>query len=60
MMQLVEVNGEPRLKLSEDIQKINIPGRKEVYRLYSDDGMAIVDLIQHSNENPPNVCLLAS
>lgn len=53
VFKLVEVNGEPRLKLSEDVHKINIPGRKEVYRLYSDDGMAIVDLIQHSTENTP-------
>ncbi len=31
-------NNEPRLKLSENISKINLPGKKQVYRLLHDDG----------------------
>ena len=27
---LVEINGKPRIKLSQDIAKVLIPGRKEV------------------------------
>uniref|UniRef100_H2YXI4 Nicotinate phosphoribosyltransferase n=1 Tax=Ciona savignyi TaxID=51511 RepID=H2YXI4_CIOSA len=51
--QLVEVNGEPRMKLSEDVGKINLPGKKSVFRLYSEDGLAILDLIQLCSEKPP-------
>nr|NP_001027705.1 nicotinate phosphoribosyltransferase-like protein [Ciona intestinalis]AAP69613.1 nicotinate phosphoribosyltransferase-like protein [Ciona intestinalis] len=53
--QLVEVNGEPRMKLSEDVEKINLPGKKNVFRLYSEDGLAILDLIQLCTEKPPVV-----
>uniref|UniRef100_H2YXI3 Nicotinate phosphoribosyltransferase n=1 Tax=Ciona savignyi TaxID=51511 RepID=H2YXI3_CIOSA len=53
--QLVEVNGEPRMKLSEDVGKINLPGKKSVFRLYSEDGLAILDLIQLCSEKPPEV-----
>lgn len=31
-------NGEPRLKLSETVSKINLPGKKQVYRLLNEDG----------------------
>jgi nicotinate phosphoribosyltransferase len=31
-------NGEPRLKLSETVSKINLPGKKQVYRLFNEDG----------------------
>lgn len=51
----MEVNELPSLKLSEEVAKVNIPGRKDIYRLYSEDNMAIVDLIQHCSESPPKV-----
>ncbi|PKD43867.1 nicotinate phosphoribosyltransferase [Rhodohalobacter barkolensis] len=31
-------NEEPRLKLSETVSKINLPGKKQVYRLFNEDG----------------------
>ena len=31
-------NNEPRLKLSETVSKINLPGKKQVYRLLNQDG----------------------
>lgn len=50
---LVELNGRPRIKLSQDVGKVTIPGRKEVYRLYSETGDALVDLMQKVDEEPP-------
>jgi len=41
-LQLVEVNDKPRIKLSEDVEKVTIPGKKFAYRLYGHDGMVIV------------------
>ena len=35
---LVELNEIPRIKLSQDPQKITMPGKKDVYRLYGSDG----------------------
>lgn len=35
---LSEFNGEPRMKLSESIEKISIPHQKQVYRMISADG----------------------
>lgn len=35
---LARIKDEPRLKLSENIEKINIPGKKQVYRLLCSDG----------------------
>lgn len=43
----VEENGkfEPRIKLSETIEKTTNPGVKHIYRIYSDENHAIADLI---------------
>lgn len=35
---LVEINRQPKIKLSEDLEKVTIPGRKDIYRLYGSDG----------------------
>ena len=36
--QLVQVNGKPRIKLSEDVEKVTMPGPKVAYRLFGQDG----------------------
>jgi len=50
---LVEIDGTPRIKLSEDVQKITIPGRKEAYRLYLKNGEPVVDVMLQVEERPP-------
>lgn len=52
---LVELNGQPRIKLSQDVGKVTMPGRKDAYRLYSESGHALVDLLQRSTEPPPAI-----
>ena len=47
------MNHQPCIKLSLDVEKVTIPCRKEVYRLYSADGSALLDLMQSKNEAPP-------
>lgn len=50
---MVELNGEPRIKLSQDVGKVTMPGKKDAYRLYSESGHALIDLLQRSTEPPP-------
>jgi len=55
VFKLVSINGNPRMKLSEDVAKVNLPGRKDVYRLYNQSGVAMVDLVQLDTEQPPQI-----
>ena len=50
---LVEIDGHPRVKLSENIAKVTIPGRKVVYRLVGTDSRALVDLMVAEGEPAP-------
>ncbi|MDE3056742.1 MAG: nicotinate phosphoribosyltransferase [Bacteroidota bacterium] len=52
---LVEVNGEPRIKLSQEKAKTTIPGKKEVYRLIDQHGFPMTDLMIRIGEAPPKV-----
>lgn len=52
---LVEVDGVPRIKLSEDIGKVTIPGCKNAYRMFSQTGEAIVDVMTRCDEPAPKV-----
>lgn len=47
---LVEINGDPRIKLSEDPEKMTIPGKKDVFRLFGKDGRPILDLMVKDNQ----------
>ena len=42
---LVEINGQPRIKLSQEIGKIVIPGKKRAFRLAGADDCPILDLM---------------
>jgi nicotinate phosphoribosyltransferase len=50
---LVEICGEPRMKLSEDIAKVLIPGKKTPYRLYGKDKRPILDIMLSQTAPPP-------
>lgn len=52
---MVEINNTPTMKLSEQIEKINIPGEKRVYRLYDKMNIPIVDLMLCVDECKPEI-----
>ncbi len=53
VFKLVEVNGKPCIKLSEEYQKVTFPGRKNAYRLYDRENCSLVDLLTKSDEPAP-------
>ena len=52
---MVSIAGSPTVKLSQDVEKMTMPGDKRVYRLFGRDGFAILDLIQLPEEEPPRI-----
>jgi nicotinate phosphoribosyltransferase len=50
---LVEVKGIPRIKLSQELDKMTIPGKKEAYRLLGEDGYSLLDLMIRVGDKPP-------
>jgi nicotinate phosphoribosyltransferase len=50
---LVEIEGSPRIKLSQDIAKVMIPGQKDIYRIFNTEGQPLLDLICRRGEEPP-------
>lgn len=55
VFKLVEINNQPRIKLSEDVSKVSIPCKKRSYRLYGKEGYPLVDIMTGENEPPPKV-----
>ncbi|KAL5705673.1 nicotinate phosphoribosyltransferase [Ranunculus cassubicifolius] len=55
VFKLVEINKQPRIKLSEDVAKVSIPCKKRCYRLYGREGYPLVDIMTGGNESPPKV-----
>ncbi|NXT82580.1 PNCB phosphoribosyltransferase, partial [Zapornia atra] len=51
--QLVEVDGSPCLKLTEDEEKMTIPGTKSIYRLWDAAGHPFMDLMALEKEPSP-------
>lgn len=52
---LVELNGKPRMKISQQTEKIVIPAAKNIYRLYGRDELMIADLLTCKNDSPPDL-----
>lgn len=52
---LVEIGGEPCIKLSNDIAKTTIPGAKACYRLYSANDQMLLDLLVPASHAAPEV-----
>ncbi len=50
---LVEAKGIPRIKLTQELNKMTIPGKKEVYRLSGEDGFSLLDLMVRVGDKPP-------
>lgn len=55
VFKLVEIDGKPRMKLSQDIVKVVIPKKKQIYRLYGQDGAPLLDIMQSDATPPPQV-----
>jgi nicotinate phosphoribosyltransferase len=52
---LVSIDNHPRIKLSEEIEKIVIPCPKTIYRLWAVHKYPLIDVMQDANEDPPQV-----
>jgi nicotinate phosphoribosyltransferase len=50
---LVELEGRARIKISQDVGKVLIPGTKRAYRLYDATDRPILDLLTQHDELPP-------
>jgi len=58
VFKLVEINGTPRIKLSQEAEKLVIPAKKNIFRLFGKDGHCLVDLMQLADEPKPKVRVL--
>ena len=52
---LVDINSVPKIKLSQDVEKITMPGDKVAFRIFGKNGFAILDLLQLPDEESPQV-----
>ncbi|CAJ0933127.1 unnamed protein product, partial [Mesorhabditis belari] len=50
---LVAIANEAKIKLSQEVAKISIPGRKMCYRIYGRSGSSILDILLLHDEKPP-------
>lgn len=51
---LCQLNDQPRIKLSENIQKITLPGIKQVYRYSDDNGCFVADAVAFWKDDIPS------
>ena len=51
--QLVALSGKPKIKLSQEVSKITIPGKKKIFRIFGKGGFCILDLMTLDSEKEP-------
>jgi len=49
----VSINDKPRIKLSQELEKLVLPGKKDVYRMFGADGFPLLDLLVQNKEEAP-------
>lgn len=47
---LTEINGHPKMKISENIEKVTLPGKKQLYRCLDDEGYFYRDAVALAEE----------
>jgi nicotinate phosphoribosyltransferase len=52
---LVEIDGQPKMKFSENIEKNTLPSKKQLYRVFDENGNFYRDVIAHENEDPGDI-----
>lgn len=52
---LVQSNGVARIKISNEVAKVTIPCRKDVYRLIGRDSIPLLDLMMQADDVPPEL-----
>ena len=52
---LTELNGLPKMKFSENIEKVTLPGKKQLVRYFDENGKFYRDGILNQNENPKKI-----
>lgn len=52
---LAEIEGIPKMKFSENVEKTTLPGRKRLYRYFDNEGKFFRDAILLEAENPENI-----
>lgn len=52
---LVMLNNIPRIKISQNINKITIPGKKKVFRIWTNQSCPFADLIMSEHEKTPKI-----
>jgi len=54
---LAWAGNKPRLKISDNVQKTTLPGKKKVFRYFDQDGCFYADCIALEHENKPNIMI---
>lgn len=52
------INGQPKMKLSENIEKVTLPCKKQVYRCYDANGYFYRDAILIADEDPDDAAIV--
>lgn len=51
----MEIDDNPCIKISLDLNKVTIPRKKELFRIYGREGYALLDILQGADEESPKI-----